>query len=64
MPLAAFSMTVAGIYDAVLDEALIPTALQGVAEYVGAAGAAYLVVNKLTGQVSSSGLTLTPVSLA
>jgi hypothetical protein len=53
MPLAAFSRTVASIYDAVLDDALIPTALHGVAEYVGAAGAAYLVVNKLTRQVSS-----------
>jgi DNA-binding CsgD family transcriptional regulator len=53
MPLAAFSKTVAGIYDAVLDEALTPAALEGVAEYVGASGAAYSLVNTLTGQVSS-----------
>jgi DNA-binding CsgD family transcriptional regulator len=53
MRLAAFDRTVASIYDAVSDDTLIPAALKAVAEYVGAPGAAYLVVNKLTNQVSS-----------
>jgi DNA-binding CsgD family transcriptional regulator len=53
MPLAAYTKTVASIYDAVLDEALTPTALQAMAEYVGATGAAYMLVNTLTRQVSS-----------
>ncbi len=53
MPLAAFSKTVASIYDGVSDDALIPAALKAVAEYVGASGAGCLVVNKLTGRVSS-----------
>jgi DNA-binding CsgD family transcriptional regulator len=53
MPSTAFDNTLASIFDAVLDERLAPTALQAVAEYVGAAGAAYLLVNKLTSQVSS-----------
>jgi DNA-binding CsgD family transcriptional regulator len=53
MPLAAYTKTVAGIYDAVLDEALTAAALQAVAEYVGAAGAGYMLVNTLTRQVSS-----------
>src|SRR5580704_9051572 len=53
MPSTAFSNTVISIFDAVLDERLAPTALEAVAEYVGAAGAAYLLVNKLTRQVSS-----------
>jgi DNA-binding CsgD family transcriptional regulator/PAS domain-containing protein len=54
MSLEAYAQTVASILDAVLDEQLMPTALEAVAEYVGAAGAAYLVVNKLTQQVSSA----------
>ncbi len=53
MSLAAFSKTVVSVYDAVADDTLIPAALKAVAEYVGAAGAAYVVVNKLTGQASS-----------
>ena len=51
--LATYSNTVASIYDAVADDTLIPAALKAVAEYVGAPGAACLVVNKLSGQVSS-----------
>jgi hypothetical protein len=51
--MAAFGNTVASIYDAVVDDTLIPAALKAVAEYVGAPSAAYVVVNKLTGQVSS-----------
>ena len=53
MPLVAFSKTVASIYDAVADVALIPAALKAVADYVGAPSAACLVVNKLTRQVTS-----------
>src|SRR6202035_2669615 len=53
MRVPTFGHTVTSIYDAVVDDALIPAALKAVAEYVGAAGAAYVVVNKLTGQVSS-----------
>jgi DNA-binding CsgD family transcriptional regulator len=50
---AAYTKAVADIYDAVLDDELAPTALQTVAEYVGATSAAYSIVNTLTGQVSS-----------
>jgi DNA-binding CsgD family transcriptional regulator len=53
MPSTAFDKAVASIFDAVLDERLAPIALEAVAEHVGAAGAAYLLVNKLTRQVSS-----------
>jgi len=53
MPSATYDKTVASIFDAVLDEQLTPVALKAAAEYVGAAGAAYLLVNKLTSQVSS-----------
>jgi DNA-binding CsgD family transcriptional regulator len=51
--MTAFGKTIASIFDAVVDERLAPAALQAVAEYVGAAGAGYLLVNKLTSQVSS-----------
>jgi hypothetical protein len=51
--LATYSDTIASVYDAVTDNTLLPAALEAVVEYVGAAGAAYLLVNKLTGQVSS-----------
>jgi DNA-binding CsgD family transcriptional regulator/PAS domain-containing protein len=53
MSLTAHDKTVASIFDALLDERLTPSALEAVAKYVGAAGAAYLLVNKLTSQVSS-----------
>jgi len=53
MPLAAFSETVASIFNAVADDKLIPTAMQAVTEYVGAASTAWLIINKLTGKVSS-----------
>jgi DNA-binding CsgD family transcriptional regulator len=53
MSLTAYDQTVACIFDAVLDERLAPTALEAVAGYVGAAGVSYLLVNKLTSQVSS-----------
>jgi PAS domain-containing protein len=53
MSVRAYDKTVASIYDAVVNEQLAPLALQAVAEYVGAAGAAHLLVNKLTLQVSS-----------
>jgi PAS domain-containing protein len=52
----AYDKTVASIYGAVLDERLVSTALEAVVEYVGAFGASYLLVNKLTGQVSSLAL--------
>ena len=51
--LATYSDTIASVYDAVTDNTLLPAALEAVVEYVGAAGATYLLVNKLTGQVSS-----------
>ena len=53
MPLPAYSETVACLFDAVLDERLAPAALEAVSNYVGASGAAYLLVNKLTRQVSA-----------
>jgi DNA-binding CsgD family transcriptional regulator len=53
MPSTEFGETVANIFDAVLDERLAPAALEAVADHVGAAGAAYLLVNKLTRKVSS-----------
>jgi DNA-binding CsgD family transcriptional regulator len=53
MSLSTFDKTVASVFDAVLDEQVAPSALQAVAGYVGAAGAAYLLVNKLTSQVSA-----------
>jgi PAS domain-containing protein/DNA-binding CsgD family transcriptional regulator len=53
MSLAEYSKTVSSIFSAVLDERLAPTALQSVAEYVGASGASYLLVNKLARRVSS-----------
>jgi DNA-binding CsgD family transcriptional regulator len=53
MSLTAFDKTVVSIFDAVLDERAAPNALQAVASHVGAAGAAYLLVNKLTSQVSA-----------
>jgi DNA-binding CsgD family transcriptional regulator/PAS domain-containing protein len=54
MSLAAYAQTVVSIFDAVLDERLAAIALEAVAEYVGAAGAACVLVNKLTRQVSSA----------
>jgi DNA-binding CsgD family transcriptional regulator len=53
MPLAAYSETVARVFDAVLDERQVPNALKAIANYAGATGAAYLLVNKLSGQVST-----------
>jgi DNA-binding CsgD family transcriptional regulator len=53
MSSVTFSKTVTSIFDAVLDERLTPEALHAVAKFVGAAGATFLRVNKLTGQVSS-----------
>jgi DNA-binding CsgD family transcriptional regulator len=53
MSLSTFDKTVASIFDAVLDERVAPSALQAVAGYTGSAGAAYLLVNKLTSQVSA-----------
>jgi DNA-binding CsgD family transcriptional regulator len=50
---AVYSDTVASIFDAVLDERRTPAALKAVAEYVGASGAAFLLMNKLTRQVST-----------
>jgi DNA-binding CsgD family transcriptional regulator len=49
----AYSDTVASIFDAVLDERWAPAALKAVAKYIGASGATYLLVNKLTRQVST-----------
>jgi DNA-binding CsgD family transcriptional regulator len=49
----AFDTSINSIFDAVLNDQLAPTALEAVARYVGAPGAAYLLVNKLTSQVSS-----------
>ena len=54
MPLAEYSKTIEAIFDATLDERRVPTALRMVAEYVGAVGANYLIVNKLTQRVSSA----------
>jgi hypothetical protein len=51
--LAAYEKTIASVFDAVLDDRLAPTALQAVAEYVGTSTASYLLVNKLTQQVSA-----------
>jgi DNA-binding NarL/FixJ family response regulator len=53
MPLTPYNEAVACLFDAVLDERLAPAALKAVANYVGASGAAYLLVNKLTRQVST-----------
>jgi DNA-binding CsgD family transcriptional regulator len=53
MPLTSYSETVTRLFDAVLDERLAPDALKAVANYVGASGAGYLLVSKLTGQVST-----------
>src|ERR1700693_354414 len=53
MPLTPYNETVARLFDAVLDERLAPAALKAVANYVGASGAAYLLVSKLTDQVST-----------
>jgi hypothetical protein len=53
MPPAPYSETVTRLFDAVLDERLAPDALRAVSNYVGASGAAYLLVHKLTGQVST-----------
>ena len=53
MDLAAYSRAVTSIFDAVLDERRTPAALKVVAEYVGASGATFLLVNKLTRQVST-----------
>ena len=52
MPLTPYSETVTCLFDAVLDERLAPRALEAVSNYVGASGAAYLLVNKLTRQGS------------
>jgi len=51
--LILYSEIVTRIFDAVLDERLAPEALKAVSKYVGASGAAYLLVNKLTRQVST-----------
>jgi DNA-binding CsgD family transcriptional regulator len=53
MPLAAYSEIVALLFKAVLDERLLPAALEAVAGYVDAPGVAYFLVNKLTRQVTS-----------
>jgi DNA-binding CsgD family transcriptional regulator len=53
MPLDAYCKTVTRVFDAVLDQRLTPTALQALADYVGASGATYLLANKLTGRVTS-----------
>jgi PAS domain-containing protein/DNA-binding CsgD family transcriptional regulator len=53
MPLTPYSETVTRLFDAVLDERLAPAALEAVSNYVGASGAAYLLVNKLTRHVSA-----------
>jgi DNA-binding CsgD family transcriptional regulator len=53
MPLTHYSETVTCLFDAVLDERLAPRALEAVSNYVGASGAAYLLVNKLTRQVTT-----------
>src|SRR5579859_2484892 len=45
--------TVEHIFNAVLDNSLIDRALQAIAEYAGVATASYLLVNKLSGQVSA-----------
>ena len=50
---AAYNRIVQSIFDAVLDERMTDLAIQAIAEYAGAAGASYVLVNKLTGQVSS-----------
>lgn len=47
------SKTVEHIFNAVLDGSLTNRALQAIAEYVGASTATYLLVNKLSGQVST-----------
>ncbi len=47
------SETVEHIFNAVLDSSLTDRALQAIAEYVGVATATYLLVNKLSGQVST-----------
>jgi DNA-binding CsgD family transcriptional regulator len=49
----AYGDTVTTIFAAVLDERRTPAALKAVAEHVGASGAVYLLVNKLTRQVST-----------
>lgn len=54
MPSAAFGKTVANIFDAVFDERQTSTALESVTNFVGAAGAGFLLVNKFTGQISAS----------
>jgi DNA-binding CsgD family transcriptional regulator/PAS domain-containing protein len=53
MSSAGYEKVVSTIYEAVLDEPLTAAALQAVAEYVSASSASYLIVNKLTRQVSS-----------
>jgi len=53
MSLAAYGKTVATVFDAVLDERLSSAALEAIAKYVGASAASYLLVNKLTQQVSA-----------
>src|SRR5580704_8974546 len=53
MPLTLYHEAITRLFDAVLDERLAPEALKAVANDVGASGAAYLLVNKLTRQVSA-----------
>ena len=48
-----YTQTVTSIFSAMLDERQTPAALQAVAEYVGASGASYLRVNRLTGRVNA-----------
>ena len=53
MPDREHNETVEHIFNAVLDSSLTDRALQAIAEYVGVATASYLLVNKLSGQVSA-----------
>jgi DNA-binding CsgD family transcriptional regulator/PAS domain-containing protein len=53
MPFATFDKAITSVYDAVLDEEHRRSALQAVAECVGAADVVYLVLNKKTGEALS-----------
>jgi PAS domain-containing protein/DNA-binding CsgD family transcriptional regulator len=53
MSLAAYSATVARVFDAVLDERQTRRALRAIANYAGVSGAAYFLVNKLSHRVSA-----------
>jgi DNA-binding CsgD family transcriptional regulator/PAS domain-containing protein len=53
MPSATFGKAITSFYDAILDKEHRRSALQAVAECVGAADVAYLVLNKKTGEALS-----------